>query len=145
MGRKTRKGGKKPRPGSVLEYKSWCISPPPNSRVIRKSKTPYADMTAEEKKDFCPGEDKVTSFPPLPPSPPESNRSSMSEETAASDPASDPEDKPLTALERLRKQKSPDSAVRKASPGLTVRNFGVHRVIGARRRSRKRKTHRRRR
>jgi hypothetical protein len=85
------KRGKPPRPGSVLEYKSWCVTPPPNSKVITKSKKPYGEMSAEEKTIFCPPGDKVTSsLPALPPSPPDS----------------DVEDKPLTAVQKLAARKA---------------------------------------
>ena len=151
MTRKTRRGGKVPRPGSVFEYKSWCITPPPNSQVIRKSKKPYADMSAEEKKEFCPPEDKVTSsLPDLPPSPPPSNRSSISED--ASDPASDPEDKPLTALQKLAARKTDVSRIVGNNSSTERKAYIWHgRPIPkggkSKKRSRKhkRKTHRRRR
>jgi hypothetical protein len=124
----TRRGGKPARPGSVLEYKSWCITPPPDSRVIAKSKKPYAEMSAEERTKFCPVEDKVTAS--LPPSPPET------------------EEKPLSALEKLRS--GVGLIKEKKMPVKTASNewYGVHKRIGSsRKRSRKhkRKTHRRRR
>jgi len=148
---KTRRGGKRARPGSVFEYKSWCVTSPPNSKVIAKSKKPYADMSAEEKREFCPPEDKVTSsLPELPPSPPPSNRSSISE--SPSDPESDPEEKPLTALQKLAARKADVSHIVGKSSSRDKKAYIWHgRPIPkggkSRKHSRKtkRKTHRRRR
>jgi hypothetical protein len=108
-------------------------------------------MSAEEKKEFCPPEDKVTSsLPDLPPSPPPSNRSSISED--ASDPASDPEDKPLTALQKLAARKTDVSRIVGNNSSTERKAYIWHgRPIPkggkSKKRSRKhkRKTHRRRR
>lgn len=73
-GEKAPRSNKPAREGSVLDYKSWCVSHPPNSRTLNKSKKAYSDMTPEEKEEFCPPiKGELTSAPPsAPPSQPPS-------------------------------------------------------------------------
>ena len=68
-GEKAPRSNKPAREGSVLDYKSWCVSHPPNSRTLNKSKKAYSDMTPEEKEEFCPPiKGELASAPPSAPS-----------------------------------------------------------------------------
>jgi hypothetical protein len=148
MGKTRKRGGDKaPRPdprvgsrkGSVAQYKSWCVTRPPNSKVIQKSEKPYSDMTPEEKEAFCPtNSGEISSTPPSRP------------ETPPPQETPPPE---MTALQKLATRKSEvPEGVLKAKPVNVEKGWiGVHKQVPAgasrKRRSRKtkRKTHRRRR
>lgn len=131
-GEKAPRSNKPAREGSVLDYKSWCVSHPPNSRTINKSKKAYSDMTPEEKEEFCPSiKGELASAPPS--EPPSRSQS--------------PPPRELTALEKLAARKADvPEGVLKAKSSNTERGWiGVHKQVpaaGSRRRKRSRKTKR---
>ena len=101
-GEKAPRSNKPAREGSVLDYKSWCVSHPPNSRTLNKSKKAYSDMTPEEKEEFCPPiKGELASAPPsAPPSEPPSRS-----ETPPPPPAAVSAGPPPPSKEDLRRQK----------------------------------------